>query len=812
MIKQLLSLACFSLLVFAGSILPAVAQDGAALWQRVSEPAFPAAPVQVQNAAITRDRIRITLASGSLQFTEPALDGRPDTVFGAAFRGHGRIQIQPTDTLEAQQLQLLTGQSSLDMQFSEAVFVFTDETHTELTQQATGPAPADSALRSLYLDRQKEREDHGAELLPRLFKGLLSSDRKRTALFAADLKTSEKGWMHVRFDALELEEITVGRWTDWGRARLFDTWMSFAAGGRSSAEAFSDPLAREDFLIRSYQINAHVTGDAELAATTQVSLERRATGERVLLFEFDANLRVTSIKDSAGNALPFFQPRDPKDRNQSYGDYVAVVLPEPTQTGPNTKLEFQYAGKRVVRQVGPGNFFCQSYGWYPTRPNSFAARADFEMNFRFPKRYSLVATGNKISETTDGDEKISTWKSDLPLAVAGFAFGDYKLHQEKVGAVDLEVYANNQPDDFMRSIEVAVDNPLPGMSSAGGPRAALGSLSPARLMAAMAQEMANTLRIFELYFGPYPYKRLAITNIPYSYGQGWPMLIYLSALSFLDSTQRHQLGIRDHTLLTDFFRAHESSHQWWGHRVGWKTYHDQWLSEGFAQFSGNLYVQFRKNEREYLERLRKDKELLLTKDRSNRVYESLGPMWMGRRLASSDSPSGYSVVAYNKGGLILHMLRRLLWNPQSKEPDDRFIAMMQDFCHSYHNRPASTEDFKAIVEKHMTSAMDVEGNRRMDWFFRQYVYGIGLATYQFSYSVSATPDGKWQVSGTVKQSGAPVGWKDALPLYAQVGENVRRLGVITVRESVTTFDFLLPFKPDKLSLNNYEDTLANIKQ
>ena len=160
-----------------------------------------------------------------------------------------------------------------------------------------------------------------------------------------------------------------------------------------------------------------------------------------------------------------------------------------------------------------------------------------------------------------------------------FAFGDYKLYTEKVGDIEVRIYANREPDDFMKSIQHAFSDPLPQPIGTGGglPQAAIGTLTPAALAKTMGGEMGNTLRVFEQYFGPYPYKHLAVANIPYPYGQGWPALIYLSALSFLDSTQRHALGIRDQVELTDFFRAHESSHQWWGHRVGWKSYHDQWL-------------------------------------------------------------------------------------------------------------------------------------------------------------------------------------------------------------------------------------------
>src|SRR3989441_137485 len=302
----------------------------------------------------------------------------------------------------------------------------TDKTFNEVAAKvqwaASGPTADD-----LYTSRQQQREDLGAELLPRLFKSVLSTDRKPTALFAADLKTKDRGWTQVRFDALEPEEITVGRWADVGIGKHFDIWLSFPAGGRGAAEAWHDPLAREDFNIRSYVINATVTGGAELAATTRVTLEPRLSGERVLLFFLDSNLRVDSVKDAQGHALAFYQARESKDRVQSYGEYVAVALPEPTKAGQSQTLEFRYAGKRVVRKGGGGNFFCEILGWSPAGENIFAPRADFKINSRSQKKYPRVAPENKVSETTDGDWLIPFWKSAPPLTVAGFAFGDYKV-------------------------------------------------------------------------------------------------------------------------------------------------------------------------------------------------------------------------------------------------------------------------------------------------------------------------------------------------------------------------------------------------
>ena len=793
---------------FLISILPAAAQDPAEVWKGLSQPAFDSdKSATVDNVTLVRDRIHITLVDGQIQFSQPVA-GR---VFGAAFRGHGRLEIAPPNSLEVQQLHLFTGQDTLKMDFSEAAIVFSDGTFEDVSKQvhwSSGAAP----LGDLYSSRQQERENLGAGALPRLFKSLLSADPKRSAFFLADLRTGDKGWIQVRMDALALEEVTVGRWVDYRYGRHYDGWMSFPAGDRSPFEVDREPLAKSDFEFRSYKIDLKVTSGAELFATTQANLGVRAAGERVLLFDMDDNLRVESVKDSKGNSLPFYQSRESKDRVQTYGDYLAVVLPGPTKVGEDLSLDFRYGGKRAIRKVGSGVFFCESSGWYPTKADQFASRSDFDMTFHFPKKYLIVATGSKVSETTDGEGAVSVWKSDIPIAVAGFTYGDYKYQPGKAGNVDIAVYANKEPDNWMKDIERAEADALPrqerGILTS---ESASGSVSPSQMAKTMSIEIANTLRVFQDYFGPYPYKSLAVTNIPYTYGQGWPSLLYLSSLSFLDSTQRNSLGIKDQIEISDFFRAHESSHQWWGHKVSWKTYHDQWLSEGFAQFSGNLYVQFRQSSNEYLRRIRLDKRDLFAADLKGRRYDSIGPIWMGYRLRSVDAPGGYDVVVYSKGGLVLHMLRMMLQDLKNPDFDQRFKEMMRDFCKTYENKAASTEDFKAIAEKHMIEAMDAEGNHRLDWFFRQYVYGTGVATYRLTYNFSSAPEGKTKVEAKITQSGVPAGWKDLLPLFAQTGGKTVRIGWFRADQPESTFNFVLPFTPDKMMLNVNEEILAEIK-
>lgn len=783
------------------------AQDAAAVWNALNQTPFDASKtVNVEGLTIVRDRIRITLIEGTLEFSQSAAG----LVFGAAFKGRGRIEVTPPNSLEAQQLQLFTKQTTLSMEFSQATFSFTDDTFEEVAKQVKWVTATDDSLANLYQSRQRDREDVDAQIVPRVFEGALSSDRKQTAYFAADMKTNEKGWVLARYDALDPEEVSLGRYTSRGApGEFFDTWMSFPAGNVNASQAYENPLAKDTFVVHAYQIDATVTGGAELSATAKVNLQYQAAGARALVFDLNANLRVSSVKDGQGIALAFFQPKEPKDRFPTYGDYVAVVLPQPTQAGLAGTLVFQYAGKRVIQKVGTGNYFCPSYGWYPGVSDEFATRSDFQMTFRTPKKLTLVATADKVGEKPDGNMIDTTWKSSKLQAVAGFAFGDYKIYNQKVGNIDVQIYANRNPDDFLSTINQMANPTLPGAGTSGMP--AMGTLDPAATIKTVGTEIANNLRLFENFYGPFPYDRLAVTNIPYSYGQGWPMLLYLSVLSFLDETQRHVLGIQDQIGISDFFRAHEVSHQWWGHEVGWKSYHDQWLSEGFAQFSGNLYVEFRDSPKEYVNRLKRDRSDLFSGNNFGHKYEELGPVWMGNRLASSEAPRGYDTVIYDKGGYVLEMLRGMLADPRSRTPDANFIAMMQDFTKTYANQAASTEDFKAVVERHMAPYMDIDKNHRMDWFFNQYVYGTGIAQYHFDYTVKALPQNKWLVDGTVTQSGVPEGWKDTLPVYVHAKGRAVLVGWMVLAKRTTSLRITLPFQPDKLTLNDNEEILAEIK-
>jgi hypothetical protein len=388
---------------------PAGQNDPQAVWNALAHPAFdPQKVATVSNLVITRDRIRVVLDSGTLHFTQP-VNG---IVFGAVFSGQGRLQMGPPNALEAQQLQLFTKEGELNQTFSEAVFVFSDKTFEEISARVQWGGRA-ATNDGLFASRIQAGEDLGAEFLPYLFKSVMATDRSKSAIFLADVKTDQQGWVDALSQADRPEEVSVGRWAELGIGKFFDIWMSFPAGGRSSAEAFDIPFAKADYQIRAYDMDVRVTSTPDLTATAKIKMETEWAGERVLLFGLDSNLRVEKVLNEKGAPLTFIQARERKDRGQSFGDYVAVIFSEPTQAKQGMVLTFQYSGRRAILSAGPGVFFPESYGWYPARMTSstsgdeFAGRYDWDIRFRFPKKYVAIVTGNKTNETSEGNETIS---------------------------------------------------------------------------------------------------------------------------------------------------------------------------------------------------------------------------------------------------------------------------------------------------------------------------------------------------------------------------------------------------------------------
>src|SRR5262249_45288505 len=111
--------------------------------------------------------------------------------------------------------------------------------------------------------------------------------------------------------------------------------------------------------------------------------------------------------------------------------------------------------------------------------------------------------------------------------------------------------------------------------------------------------------------------------------------------------------------IEDQIPANEAAHQWWGDLISWKTYRDQWFSEGLANYCALMMVQDKNavGFRELMEKYRHDLE---EANKDGSIPKDAGAVTLGARLLSSHFPGGYEAISYGRGTWLFHMLRSML--------------------------------------------------------------------------------------------------------------------------------------------------------
>jgi Peptidase family M1 domain len=401
----------------------------------------------------------------------------------------------------------------------------------------------------------------------------------------------------------------------------------------------------------------------------------------------------------------------------------------------------------------------------------------YDMTFRIPKGLKIAATGVLVSESNDSGQNVTVWRSEAPQPDAGFNFGRLKEEQVRLTKPDyfIQSYANAEPPDWVRSILQEGNHSLPDepgshwgvMNHADGP--VLGEMNTTSLNKKALAEAQLATGLYTEYFGPSLFKHLQITQqTACDFGQSWPELVWIPICYYFDTTVRHQLGLdwgdRGYWKVV---APHEVSHQWWGNTVGFANERDQWMSEGFADMSASLYLSMvEKSPRKFIDFWNDERQLLLERNAQGFRAIDVGPLTMGYR--AGNSRTGFDVarrLIYPKGAYVLHMLRMMMHD--NRTGDQLFKQTMQDFVKTYSGKAAATEDFKAMVEKHMTPEMDLDGNHRMDWFFNEYVYGTQLPSYQADASFDIGSDGDIVMNIKIAQSGVDQTFRMLVPIYLE---------------------------------------------
>ena len=728
-----------------------------------------------ENLVLKKPAATIQFKSGTLYALDPVLDHVPAVVF----IGEGSFTYEPPAGSEQRQLTRFTsGQPRLEEPFKEAVLFFTDSTFTDLSADARfKPAMVDPHATALLNEFRKSfRNDLRTNIEARVLAGLLSD---RQPYFLADIHGQQRGRLVFSVDSISGESVSLLHFRS---AEFVEEWSSFNPNGSPSPE--------QRALVHTTRIDLDTEVDKRGKMDGQALSQFTALedGPRMLYVQLAPSLRVSKVSAADGSDLRYIQEARDKDAD------FWVILPKPLTHGEMHSWKLTYAGDGVVRKAGGGNYFVgERDRWYPKLDvpgESFNDRSMYHMRFRNPKDLILVATGKPVSQEKDGKPAVSEWETEVPYTVVGFNYGDYKTKTQKNGDQNVTVYANSELGDELKELQVLLEE-NPQAATAMG--ITTGGLSTTGIMNRTLAESVNALRLFTAYFGPLPFQNIAVTQQPAgNFGQSWPGLIFMPYTSFLDDTIRHQLHM-DEGRSRQFFQevgSHEISHQWWGHLVSWHDYHDQWLSEGFAQFSAGLYVHRAQGEKKFRTFLEADRDFILsTAPGATERANDAGPIYLGRRLAWERNPGGYRLV-YAKGAFVLHMLRMMMYD-NTRDDDSRFIAMMRDFVKTYSGKGASTADFKAICDKHF--------GQDMGWFFDQWVYGTNIPKISIEYSVVDSPDGA-VLKLDATQRGVPDGFRSVLPVVLH-NKNGVLSGKLTLDKPTAHSELKLKEKPDSVDFN-----------
>jgi hypothetical protein len=805
---------------------------------------------RVRDSSIDRPAIHITFEDGTIAFTKDVMG----KITGAFFEGDGEVLLVPPNEVERKSMSLFTGMAILEERFSTAYFRFNDNTAAELQPGLRAPEDA-PAFANRWDETARNLAQTDAMRLLATFSEMLPGANQQPApkptkdapvadrILHVRLQGRKLGVFDVLYDSTAAEQVEAGQAKTAENGMVYyDVWTSFSAGAagpdhpartRTTQTLPTETESHEDpIFVRSYVIDAQVKPPKELDADVKLTLEVMHDGSRFLIFELSRFLKIQNVEEG-GQTVEFIQNPAVEGTRlaRSGNDQVAVILSEPARKGQKINLHFVYGGE-VLAEAGKGLLYVGARGnWYPNRG---IAMSNYDLTFRYPPGWTLVATGKPApvskpaaapaqAPRQDENDQVGHWVSERPIPIAGFDLGKYVRATAQAGNVRVETYATiGMERDFPSAPVQAepVPEPSPRKMLQPLPAAPL-PLSPARNAAAVAESTAQAIRYYSDRFGPFPYGNLALTQLPGRESQGWPGLIFLSSYAFLSPEERHQIHMNAVAELIDQqVPAHEAAHQWWGDLVTWSTYRDQWFSEGLANYSALMILQQKDPAgfRQLMERYRQD---LLVPNKEGHQPEDAGPVTLGSRLLSSHFPEGYEAISYGRGTWLFHMLHSMLQDAAAEHDptgarrdsvEDPFVVGLRKLRERYQGKAITTRQLLQVFAEALPPSLRYEGKSSLDWFLDGWVNGTSLPKLELR-AVKFTAKGNGIVaSGLIQQKASSENLVTSVPIYAAMsGKTPVLLGRVFADGPETPFHLSAPAGTHKLLLDPYGTILTSPK-
>jgi hypothetical protein len=421
--------------------------------------------------------------------------------------------------------------------------------------------------------------------------------------------------------------------------------------------------------------------------------------------------------------------------------------------------------------------------WYPRGPSGDYATATLRVTV--PADYTCVATG------------LAAVGSPLVVPARPPETGTWRVH----------VFVANQPVRYLACLVsrlVDVDTASialldEGAAPVAGDEARVGTVTFA--LRANARQVGRSralrdrataiLRYYTSILGeaPYPGFSLVVVDALLPGGHS-PAYFALLHQPLPTSPFRWENDPVSFEAFPAFFLAHEVAHQWWGQAVGWQNYHEQWLSEGLAQYFAVLYAAHTMGPEAL-------GDLMRQMHRWTMRYTDEGPIWLGYRLGHVRGESRiFRAIVYNKSAMVLHMLRRLVG-------DERFFAGLARFYREFKFRKAGTDEFRRVMEQ--------ESGLPLERFFERWIFGARLPRLRVSWRVVSAADptaGRGALVLRVEQEGEV--FDVPLTVTLTYASGARRSLVIPVTERVVERTVALEDRLARVTTNDDFAALAEI--
>jgi len=384
----------------------------------------------------------------------------------------------------------------------------------------------------------------------------------------------------------------------------------------------------------------------------------------------DRRVTIDGLTDGEGNQLEFLH----------HGHEFIAVLPREYKEGETFTLNYKYKGLFIstikqpqadvsladANSVDYGNIINyrvpNDYPWYPQAPGHVDSYP-FDWVLRLPKPMIAATSGVLLSLEEEGKMNVHTIKEEVPVSFPAILFGNFSIKENdpdyEKGETKIRVYMH---PGFEKDAESFIE------------------------------EAQSILNYYSAMFGPYPYKELDLAQMPdfFGYAQAPAGLVQMTGEVYMSKTDLANLyNVTDD--MRDYFIPHEIGHEWWGHRAGWGSYRDQWVSETFAEYSAALYIEERDRRKSgnpddtsgYDNRAADWR-----RGRRGHVQSRTSPLWLGGRHGH------YQSTVYARGPLVLDQLRQAF----GREAVLKVMNFYNNWAHD-HGGHAITDDFQMILEQ-----------------------------------------------------------------------------------------------------------------